>query len=203
MARKSMSQAKRQEDKVAENASNKRKWEGNHKGSSSQQNKGHKVPRAHTTRPINKKAYTRSLPLKERIKPLRVRALVMTIGLDFPKQILNAHAEAQEPENLKHEDVGGSINTFHVSNLKKCYADEPLAIPLDGLHIDDKLHFVEEPVEIIDRKVKPLKQSHIPNIKVRWNSRRGPEFTWEREDQFWKKYPHLFTETAPSSSATS
>ncbi|GKC15248.1 putative reverse transcriptase domain-containing protein [Tanacetum coccineum] len=63
MARKSMSQTERQEDKVAENASNKRKWEGNHNGSSSQQNKGHKVPRAHTTRPINKKAYTGSLPL--------------------------------------------------------------------------------------------------------------------------------------------
>ncbi|GJR00298.1 putative reverse transcriptase domain-containing protein [Tanacetum coccineum] len=45
-------------------------------------------------------------------------------------------------------------NTFHVSNLKKCYADEPLAVPLDGLHIDDKLHFVEEPIEIMDREVK-------------------------------------------------
>ncbi|GKF54953.1 hypothetical protein Tco_0165293 [Tanacetum coccineum] len=94
-------------------------------------------------------------------------------------------------------------NTFHVSNLKKCYADEPLAISLDGLHIDDKLHFVEEPVEIIDHEVKRLKQSRIPIIKVRWNSRRGPEFTWEREDQFRKKYPYLFTETAPSSSVAS
>ncbi|GKF67844.1 hypothetical protein Tco_0197523, partial [Tanacetum coccineum] len=45
-------------------------------------------------------------------------------------------------------------STFHVSNLKKCYSDEPLAVPLDGLHIDDKLHFVEEPVEIMDREVK-------------------------------------------------
>ncbi|GKC63872.1 putative reverse transcriptase domain-containing protein [Tanacetum coccineum] len=67
-------------------------------------------------------------------------------------------------------------NTFHVSNLKKCYADEPLAVPLDGLHIDDKLHFVEEPVEIMDREVKRLKQSRIPIVKVRWNSRRGPDF---------------------------
>ncbi|GKF64689.1 putative reverse transcriptase domain-containing protein, partial [Tanacetum coccineum] len=90
-------------------------------------------------------------------------------------------------------------NTFHVSNLKKCYADEPLAVPLDGLHIDDKLHFVEEPVKIIDREVKRLKQSRIPIVKVRWNSKRGLEFTWEREDQFRKKYPHLFTKTAPSS----
>ncbi|GKF63269.1 hypothetical protein Tco_0186717 [Tanacetum coccineum] len=73
-------------------------------------------------------------------------------------------------------------NMFHVSNLKNCYADEPLAIPLDGLHFDDKLQFVEEPVEIMDREVKWLKRSYILIIKVRWNSRRGPEFTWERED---------------------
>ncbi|GJR20391.1 putative reverse transcriptase domain-containing protein [Tanacetum coccineum] len=67
--------------------------------------------------------------------------------------------------------------------MKKCYSDKPLAIPLDGLHIDDKLHFVEEPIKIMDREVKRLKQSRIPIVKVRWNSRRGPEFTWEREDQ--------------------
>ncbi|GJV00752.1 putative reverse transcriptase domain-containing protein [Tanacetum coccineum] len=94
-------------------------------------------------------------------------------------------------------------STFHVSNLKKCYSDEPLAVSLYGLHIDDKLRFVEEPVEIIDREVKRLKQSRIPIIKVRWNSRRAPEFTWEREDQFRKKYRHLFTKTAPLSSAAS
>ncbi|GKD81277.1 putative reverse transcriptase domain-containing protein [Tanacetum coccineum] len=94
-------------------------------------------------------------------------------------------------------------STFHVSNLKKCYSDEPLAILLDGLHIDDKLRFVEEPVEIMDREVKRLKQSRIPIVKVRWNSRRGPEFTWEREDQFQKKYPHLFAKTVPSSSVAS
>nr|GEZ04637.1 putative reverse transcriptase domain-containing protein [Tanacetum cinerariifolium] len=90
-------------------------------------------------------------------------------------------------------------NTFHVSNLKKCYSDYPLTVPLDGLRIDDQLHFVEEPVEIMDREVKRLKRSCIPIIKVRWNSNRGPEFTWEREDQFKQKYPHLFTNRASSS----
>ncbi|GKC78627.1 putative reverse transcriptase domain-containing protein [Tanacetum coccineum] len=92
-------------------------------------------------------------------------------------------------------------NTFHVSNLKKCYSDDPLVVPLEGLQVDDKLHFVEEPVEIMDREVKQLRRSRVLIVKVRWNSRRGPEFTWEREDQFRKKYPHLFTKTAPSSSA--
>ncbi|GJR88375.1 putative reverse transcriptase domain-containing protein [Tanacetum coccineum] len=85
----------------------------------------------------------------------------------------------------------------------ECLSDEPLAIPLDEIHIDDKLHFVEEQVEIMDREVKRLKQSRIPIIKVRWNSRRCPEFTWEHEDQFRKKYPHLFTKAAPSTSVAS
>ncbi|GKA52259.1 putative reverse transcriptase domain-containing protein [Tanacetum coccineum] len=249
-----------------------------------------------------------ALSRKERIEPLRVRALVMTIGLDLPKRILEAQIEAQKPENLVNEDVGGIIrrdiprerlepradgtlcqgehqrpsgllvqpeipewkwdnitmdfitklprssqsfdtiwvivdrltksahflpirendpldklarsikehadrkrkpmefeigdrvmlkvspwkgllelpqelsrvhHTFHVSNLKKCYADEPLVMPLEGIHVDDKLLFVEEPVEIMEREIKRLKRSRIPLVKVRWNSRRGPEFTWE------------------------
>nr|GEV41388.1 retrotransposon protein, putative [Tanacetum cinerariifolium] len=98
------------------------------------------------------------------------------------------------------EELSRVHNTFHVSNLKKCHADEPLAVPLDGLHFDDKLHFVEEPVEIVDHEVKRLKRSRIPLVKVLWNSKRGPEFTWEREDQFRKKYPHLFARTASTSS---
>ncbi|GKD51031.1 putative reverse transcriptase domain-containing protein [Tanacetum coccineum] len=94
-------------------------------------------------------------------------------------------------------------NTLYIYNLNKCYADEPLVVLLDGLHFDDKLQFVEEPVEIMDQEVKRLRQSRVPIVNVRWNSRKGPEFTWEHEDQFWKKYPHLFTKTALSSSAAS
>ncbi|GJZ89300.1 putative reverse transcriptase domain-containing protein [Tanacetum coccineum] len=102
---------------------------------------------------------------------------------------------------LEHpQELSRVHNTFHVSNLKKCYSDKPLAVPLEGLHVDDKLCFLEEPVEIMDREVKRLNQIRIPIVKVRWNSRRGPEFTWEREDQFQKKYPHLFTKPVPSSS---
>ncbi|GJV89518.1 hypothetical protein Tco_1533456 [Tanacetum coccineum] len=62
---------------------------------------------------------------------------------------------------------------------------------------------VSKPVEILEREIKKLRRSHIPIIKVRWNSKRGPEFTWEREDQFREKYPHLFTKTAPSKNVAS
>ncbi|GJU69802.1 hypothetical protein Tco_1256061 [Tanacetum coccineum] len=74
-------------------------------------------------------------------------------------------------------------NTFHVSNLRKYYADEPLAVPLDELHFDDKLRFVEKPAEIMDREVKRLRQSRVPIVKVRWNSRRGPESLTQASDE--------------------
>ncbi|GKE37530.1 putative reverse transcriptase domain-containing protein [Tanacetum coccineum] len=90
------------------------------------------------------------------------------------------------------QELVGVHDTFHVSNLKKCLADVNLHVPLEEVKIDDKLHFVEEPMEIMDREVKKLKKSRIPIVKVRWNSRRGPEFTWEREDEMKRKYPQLF-----------
>ncbi|GJS72993.1 putative reverse transcriptase domain-containing protein [Tanacetum coccineum] len=78
----------------------------------------------------------------------------------------------------------GKLNprTFHISNLKKCLSDESLFMPMKELRLDDKLNYVEEPVEIMDREVKQLKQSRIPIVKVRWNSKRGPKLTWERKD---------------------
>ncbi|GJR58845.1 putative reverse transcriptase domain-containing protein [Tanacetum coccineum] len=259
-----------------------------------------------------------ALSHKERIEPLRVRALVMTIGLDLPKRILEAQIEAQKPKNLMNEDVCGIIRRDipkeslepradgtlclhgrslpeqtverHGNNLpqislivmesnfwrsfqkalgtnismstayhpvtdgqsertiqtlkdmlracviefarragidprnnekdrpdqakdasssgptkelrrsetkadgvREMYADEPLVMPLEEIHVDDKLQFMEEPVEIMEREIKRLKRSRIPLVKVRWNSRRGPEFTWEREDSFKKKYPQSLT----------
>ncbi|GJR93958.1 putative reverse transcriptase domain-containing protein [Tanacetum coccineum] len=94
------------------------------------------------------------------IGPFKIIAKVGTVAyrLELSEQLSRVHS------------------TFHVSNLKKCLADEPLAIPLDEIQVDDKLHFIEEPVEIMDREVKRLKQSPILIVKVRWNSRRGPEF---------------------------
>ncbi|GJR65297.1 putative reverse transcriptase domain-containing protein [Tanacetum coccineum] len=97
----------------------------------------------------------------------------------------------------------GKLNPRYVGPFKKCYADEPLVMPLEGIHVDDKLQFVEEPVEIMEREIKRLKRSRIPLVKVRWNSRRGPEFTWEREDSFKQKYPQLFTNRASSSTTRS
>nr|GEW26901.1 putative reverse transcriptase domain-containing protein [Tanacetum cinerariifolium] len=111
------------------------------------------------------------------VRPFKVLAKVGKVAykLELPQELSRVH------------------HTFHVLNLKKCYSDEPLVMPLEGVHIDDTLQFVEEPVEMMEREIKRLKQSRIPLVKVRWNSRRGPEFTWEREDSFKKKYPHLFT----------
>ncbi|GJW66406.1 putative reverse transcriptase domain-containing protein [Tanacetum coccineum] len=97
----------------------------------------------------------------------------------------------------------GKLNPRYIGPFKKCLSDESLVILLDEIHIDDKLHYMEEPIDIMDREVKRLKQSRILIIKVRWNSRRGFEFTYEREDQFKKKYMHLFTNYASSSNATS
>ncbi|GKC01596.1 hypothetical protein Tco_0987732 [Tanacetum coccineum] len=93
-------------------------------------------------------------------------------------------------------------HTFHVSNLKNCYTDKPLVMPLEGIHVDDKLQFVEEPIEIMKWEIKRLKRSRIPLVKVYWNSRRGPEFTWEHEDSFKQKYPQLFTNRASSSTTS-
>ncbi|GJS27511.1 putative reverse transcriptase domain-containing protein [Tanacetum coccineum] len=121
------------------------------------------------------------------IGPFKILAKVGTVAyrLELPEQLSRVHS------------------TFHVSNLKKCFSYEPLAISLDEIQIDDKLNFIEEPVKIMDREVKRLKKSRFPIVKVRWNSRLGPEFTWEREDQMKKKYPHLFANPAHASKFTS
>ncbi|GJX59932.1 putative reverse transcriptase domain-containing protein [Tanacetum coccineum] len=80
------------------------------------------------------------------------------------------------------EELSSVHDTFHVSNLKKCLADANLHVSLNEIKIDKTLRFVEEPVEIMDREIRNLKRSKISLVKVNWNSKRGPEFTWEHED---------------------
>ncbi|GKA39192.1 putative reverse transcriptase domain-containing protein [Tanacetum coccineum] len=111
------------------------------------------------------------------VGPFKIIARVGPVAytLEFPKEFQGIHS------------------TFHVSNLKKCLVEGDVIVPMEEIQLDDKLHTIEELVEIVDKEVKRLKQSRIPIVKVRWNSQRGPEFTWEREDQIKKKYPHLFT----------
>ncbi|GJZ43012.1 putative reverse transcriptase domain-containing protein [Tanacetum coccineum] len=101
--------------------------------------------------------YARPFEILERISPIAYR-------LRLPEELIGVH------------------DTFHVSNLKKCLGNANLHVPLNEIKIDKTLCFVEEPVEIMDREVKSSKRSRIPHVKVRWNSKRGPEFTWERED---------------------
>nr|GFA65294.1 putative reverse transcriptase domain-containing protein [Tanacetum cinerariifolium] len=102
-----------------------------------------------------------------------------------------------EAYRLRFPDKLSSVHdTFHVSNLKKCLADANLHVPLDEIKVDKTLWFVEKPVEIMDHEVKSMKRSKIIIIKVRWNSKRGPEFTWEREDHMKAKYSRLFVDCA-------
>nr|GEW61929.1 putative reverse transcriptase domain-containing protein [Tanacetum cinerariifolium] len=120
--------------------------------------------------------------IKSRIQAARDRQKSyadLSVSRWTPKLVIGSCLRLEIPQRLSRVH-----NTFYVSNMKKCLSDESLVISLEELHVDDKLHFVEEPVEVMDREIKQLKRSRIPIIKVRWNSKRGPEFTWECEDQF-------------------
>ncbi|GJT54292.1 putative reverse transcriptase domain-containing protein [Tanacetum coccineum] len=91
------------------------------------------------------------------IRPFKILAKVgmLAYRLELPEQLSQVHS------------------TFHVSNLNKCFVDEPLAIPLDEIQIDDKLNFVEEPVEIMDQEVKRLNQFNTPKFISQWNQQFG------------------------------
>ncbi|GJX52711.1 putative reverse transcriptase domain-containing protein [Tanacetum coccineum] len=155
-----------------------------------------------------------ALSRKERIKPLRVRVLVMTIGLDLPKQILNAQTEAQKPENRKNEDVGGMIRKDKPKEKLEPRTDGTLCLNgrswLPG-YGDLRTVIMHESTKIKDLHPSRVKAEHQRTSVVDTTRdtqmesaiimpKRGPEFTWEREEQFQKKYPYLFTKPVPSSS---
>nr|GEW97384.1 putative reverse transcriptase domain-containing protein [Tanacetum cinerariifolium] len=102
-------------------------------------------------------------------------------------------------EEYKDCKIGDRWNLINNDIWEWAWDNSDVQVPLDEIEIDENLYFVEEPIEIVERDVKKLKRRRIPLVKIRWNSRQGAEYTWELEDQFRKKYPHLFTEPVPSS----
>ncbi|GJS79805.1 hypothetical protein Tco_0729686 [Tanacetum coccineum] len=122
--------------------------------------------------------YVRPFEILERIGPIAYR-------LRLPQELSNIH------------------DTFHVSNLKKCLVDANLHVPLEEIRVEKTLRFVKEPEEIMDHKVKKLKRSRILIVIFHWNSKHGPEFTWEREDFMNARYPNLFADRVEESTPTS
>ncbi|GJZ22734.1 hypothetical protein Tco_0559773 [Tanacetum coccineum] len=118
----------------------------------------------------------------------------IVLGKESPKSVLRVcQKSSSEIIALRlPEELSSVHDTFHVSNLKKYLADANLHMPLDEIKVDKTLHFVEELVEIMDREIKKLKRKKIALVKVRCNSKCGPEFPWEHEDQMRIKYPQLF-----------
>ncbi|GKD75502.1 putative reverse transcriptase domain-containing protein [Tanacetum coccineum] len=145
---------------------------------------------------------TRSVVLWAEIREIR------SIGLELVQETTNKELNVGDKEMLEvsfgkmylelDSEVCGIIDVGSVvlercsafwKERHKCLADANLHVPLDEIKIDKTLHFVEEPVEIMDCEVRSLKRSKISLVKVCWNSKHGPEFTWEREDHMKSKYP--------------
>ncbi|GJZ78749.1 hypothetical protein Tco_0643586 [Tanacetum coccineum] len=131
-----------------------------------------------------------ALSRKERLKPRRVRAMSITIHSGLKTKILEAQNEASKDLKALAEWLRGLETHFEQRDNGEIYFFDRIWIPSVG-----------DPIEIVERDVKKLKRRRIPLVKVHWNSRQGAEYTWEREDQFRKKYPNLFSEPVLSSSA--
>ncbi|GJV10762.1 putative reverse transcriptase domain-containing protein [Tanacetum coccineum] len=121
--------------------------------------------------------------------PIRATYSMETLTRLYIKEIVSRHGV---PISIILDRDSHFISRFWQS-LQNALVAYRLELPEELSNLDDKLNFVEEPVEVMDREIKQLKRSRIPIVKVRWNSKRGPEFTWEREDEILAKYPHLFS----------
>ncbi|GJV45566.1 putative reverse transcriptase domain-containing protein [Tanacetum coccineum] len=140
------------------------------------------------------------IQIKERLKTARSRQKNSVDKRRKPLEFKIGDRVLLKVSLWKRVELSCIHDTFHVSNLKKCLAGPDVQVPLEEIEIDENLRFVEEPIEIMERDVKKLNRRRISLVKVCWNSRQGAEYTWEREDQFRKKYPHLFSEPVPLSS---
>lgn len=111
------------------------------------------------------------------IGPFKIIECVGNVAyrLDLPQELQSIH------------------NTFHVSHLRKCLTDESTYVPLNDIEVDNKLNYIEEPVAILDQKVKKLRNKEIVQVKVQWKHRKGSEATWESEKEMRENYPHLFS----------
>jgi hypothetical protein len=110
------------------------------------------------------------------IGPFRIASRVGEVAyiLELPMELSNIHPK------------------FHVSHLRKCLADESTYVPLNDIEVDERLNYIEEPVAILDRKEKRLRDKVIKQIKVQWKHRKGSEATWELKDDMRQQYPFLF-----------
>ncbi|KAI3740111.1 hypothetical protein L2E82_30530 [Cichorium intybus] len=90
-------------------------------------------------------------------------------------------------------ELQGIHNTFHVCYLRKCLAEEENVIPLSYIQVDDKVRYIEEPVAILDKKTKKLRQKEVGLVKIQWKHRGGANMTWEPENEMRRRYPRLFT----------
>ncbi|GJV64583.1 putative reverse transcriptase domain-containing protein [Tanacetum coccineum] len=143
------------------------------------------------------------IQIKERLKTAKSRQKSYANKRRKPLEFKVGDRVLLKVSPWKGVELSCIYDTFHVSNFKKCLAESDVQVPLEEVEIDENLRLVEVPIEIVERDVKKLKRRRISLVKVRWNSQQGPEFTWEREDQFQRKYPHLFSKPVPSLSVAS
>lgn len=92
------------------------------------------------------------------------------------------------------EEMSGIHNTFHVSHLRKCLVDETAYVPLNEIEVDNRLNYIEEPIAIVDREVRRIKNRDVKFVKIQWRHRKETDCTWEKEEDMIKYYPTFFNQ---------